>query len=179
MRRSREALALHYLAGRQVGVVERFDTRRLVGHLASCARFYERHGLLLGPFSWELLPDRVAVGGDLGLGDVRLLMELITAKGEEWTLAAWEAGELENLLQANKLREQVERTHPELEALRPEVPRLNRVIAEEQKVTQWLIERDATLRRIEEGGWWRLRGRLQAPLRVAARIGALIRDRLG
>jgi glycosyltransferase involved in cell wall biosynthesis/GT2 family glycosyltransferase len=146
MRRSREALALHYLAGRQVGARERFDTRRLVGHLASCARFHERHGLLLGPFSWELLPDRVAVGGDLGLGDVRLLMELITAKGEDWTLAAWEAGELENLLQANKLREQVERTHPELEALRPEVPRLNRVIAEQHEATRWLIERDLTPR---------------------------------
>jgi glycosyltransferase involved in cell wall biosynthesis len=187
MSRSREALALHYLAGRQVGVVERFDARRLVGHLASCARFYESHGLLLGPFAWELLPDRVAANGDLGLGDIRLLMELITAKGEEWALAAWEAGELENLLAANKLREQVERTHPELEVLRPEVPRLNELVAkqrqalaEQHRAMEWLYEREATLRTIEAGGWWRLRGRLQVPLRMAQRLSRAIdfrRDR--
>jgi glycosyltransferase involved in cell wall biosynthesis len=170
LRRSREALVLHHLAGRQAGVPQPVDAGRLVSLLTACAHFYGRHGLLLGPWSWELLPDRVAADGDLGLGDVRLLMELITAKGQEWTLAAWNAGELENLLLANKRREQVERTHPELEVLRPEVPRLNQIVSEQQQAMAWLVERDATLRRIEAGGWWRLRGRLGSLLRPAQRL---------
>jgi|GEM_PF-1348921 len=177
LRRSREGLALHHLAGRLAGAPQPVDAARLVAQLVACARFYQLHGVLLGPWSWELLPDRVAVGGDLGLGDVRLLMELIAAKGEAWTLAAWRQGELENLLQANKLREQVERTHPELELFRSEVPRLNQLVDEQRETMSWLFEREATLRRIEAGGWWRLRGRLLSLLGRAQGLAELARRR--
>ena len=186
LRRSREALALHHLAGRQAGSPEVFDPARMVRRLVDCAHFYTRHGLLLGPFSWELLPDRVAADGDLGLGDIRLLMELIAAKGEDWSLAAWSAGELENLLQANKRREQLERTHPELELFRTEVPRLNKLANEQHRallaqpeILNWLYEREATLRRIEAGGWWRLRGLAQGPLRVLQGLRTQLRRRRG
>ena len=186
LRRSPEALALHQLAGRRAGAPEAFDVKRMIRHLAACARFYELHGLLLGPFSWDLLPDRVAADGDLGLGDIRLLMELITAKGTEWTLEAWNAGELENLLQANKRREQLERTHPELELFRTEVPRLNklaneqhRALLEQPQILNWLYEREETLRRIEAGGWWRLRGLAQGPLRALQGLRKQLRRRRG
>ncbi len=170
LRRSRDALALHHLAGRVPGAVQEISKERLVALLAACARFYEIHGLLIGPWSWELMPERAAGDGSLGLSEVRLLMELITAKGPDWTLAAWSAGELDGLVMANRRRVELERAEAELEQLRPEVARLNRLIFDERRKLDWVFERERTLQQIEAGGWWRLGRRLAPLLGSASRL---------
>jgi hypothetical protein len=56
-----------------------------------------------------------------------------------------------------------------------EIARLRQALAAQEESLEFLHERYQTLCRIEEGGWWRLRGRLLPLLRLAARLRAGIR----
>jgi hypothetical protein len=47
------------------------------------------------------------------------------------------------------------------------------VAPEQQALLDWLFERHHTLERVENGGWWRLRTRLQRPLALASRLRAM------
>jgi glycogen(starch) synthase len=51
-----------------------------------------------------------------------------------------------------------------------EIARLREAVAAQEETLAFLHERDETLRRIEQGGWWRLRSRLLPLLRLARRL---------
>jgi len=53
--------------------------------------------------------------------------------------------------------------------------RLRQAVAAQEATLAFLHERHETLRRVEEGGWWRLRGRLLPLLRLATRVRARVR----
>ena len=58
---------------------------------------------------------------------------------------------------------------PELEQARAELSRLHEAVAAQERTLEFLARRDDTLSRIEQGGWWRLRGRILPLLRLAAK----------
>ena len=113
--------------------------------LLDCARFYARHGTLLAPEVFDLVPE-------LSKDDVaaaKLLMELLLAKGTDWVFMQWSNGELDILLGAGRRVAERERANAE-------------VLAD----LAFFQTRHETLERIEAGGWWRLRGVLLPALRV-------------
>jgi glycosyltransferase involved in cell wall biosynthesis len=159
-RRSREALAVHNFEPRQYGGGSFRSRSATVGLVAACARFYERHGVLLGPALFQVVPE---LQRDDGVGDLaaaRLLMELVSAKGPEWMLAAWMKGDLGALLDRQ----------PEIAPLQAEVARLRQAVLSQDETLRFLHRRNETLHRIEQGGWWRLRGRIFPVLRLVTRL---------
>ncbi|PZR69019.1 MAG: hypothetical protein DLM63_02845 [Solirubrobacterales bacterium] len=171
-RRSREALARHYLVGHEPGS-GRFGRRAQVERLAACARFYARHGVLLGPWLFDELPELTAADGTRDLAGVRLLMEIILAKGVEWTEAAWLDGGLSGLISARRWRVELAQSHSELARLQGKLREREATLAQmqdelrEQVATlAWLSSRHETLGRVEQGGWWRLHGRVLPAIRL-------------
>lgn len=161
--RSLEALALHHIAPKYPSRSDFASRSRMVELLLSYARFYQLHGVLLGPWLFDHLPDLRGVDGSLDLAAARLLMELVTAKGADWTLMAWMNGDLEGLLGANvKLRA----AQAELEKAKAEATRLRAREAQNASTIAALDTRlnDATrrIRRIEESVTWQLFQRVRA-----------------
>ena len=120
-RRSREALAVHNFEARPYGGTTFAARSATVRMLAACARFHERHGVLLAPALFEIMPE--LSGGD-GLWDraaARLLMELITARGPDWMLAAWMDGELDVLLDERGGHPRRARIESELRELKDQI----------------------------------------------------------
>ena len=70
--------------------------------LQSYARFYARHGVLLGPWLFDHVPELRADDGSCDLAGARLLMELVIAKGPDWILMEWMNGDLDGLLCAER-----------------------------------------------------------------------------
>jgi hypothetical protein len=58
-----------------------------------------------------------------------------------------------------------------------ELERLREALAAQESSLEFLHERHLTLRRIEAGGWWRLRGRILPLLRIAGRLRSLRGER--
>jgi len=168
-RRSRDALALHRLTERPVFHTG-LETR--LARAAACARFYERHGVLLGPWLFDTVPELRAEDGSCDLAGARLLMELISRNGPEWTLSAWQDGQLWGLLGAHRLKARLRTASAEL-------ARAHEAARSREETFAWLYERHLTLRRVEQGGWWRLRGRVLPLIRVAQRLRALTRAQPG
>ncbi|MEO6859230.1 MAG: glycosyltransferase [Solirubrobacteraceae bacterium] len=155
-RRSREAVAVHHFEPRPYGG-ESFRARSgTVGLVAACARFYERHGVLLGPALFQVVPELQRDDGVCDLAAARLLMELVSAKGPEWMLAAWMNGDLAALLDR----------HPEIAPLQAELAWLRQVVLSQEETLRFLHTRNETLDRIEQGGWWRLRAHIVPVLRL-------------
>jgi GT2 family glycosyltransferase len=148
-RRSREARAVHHFAYKHQAAPD-FAARSLAVDLIQAqARFYERHGLLLGAALFDLVPHLRDSEGIPDVVAARLLMELVLAKGTDWLFMAWMSGDLDPLLGGSRL---------ELK------------LAEHAERVHFLQERHATLERVESGGWWRLRGRLLPALRIYSRL---------
>lgn len=155
--RSREALALHHIVPKHAPGTDFASRSRMVELLLSYARFYELHGVLLGPWLFDHLPDLRGADGSLDLASGRLLMELVTAKGADWTLMQWMNGDLDGLLGANvKLRA----LETEVEKANAEATRLRAREAQNASTIAVLDSRlnDATrrIRRIEESVTWQL-----------------------
>ena len=74
-------------------------------------------------------------------------------------------------------RRQVDLQAPENapELSHAEIARLREAIASQEETMTFLHGRHETLCRVEQGGWWRLRGRLLPVLRLAGRLRALAR----
>jgi exopolysaccharide biosynthesis predicted pyruvyltransferase EpsI len=113
--------------------------------LLDCARFYARHGTLLTPEVFDLVPE---LSSD-DAAAAKLLMELLLAKGTDWVFMQWSNGELDVLLGASGRAAERERANAKLLA-----------------DLAFFQMRHETLERIEAGGWWRLRGVLQPALRL-------------
>jgi hypothetical protein len=157
-RRSLEAVAVHHLLERKLGGTSAEERAFTVGLLSSHARFYERHGVLLGPCLFDVVPEFCGDDGSVDTAGARLLLELVSSKGPEWVLTAWIKGDLSSLVGSTR-RER---------ALEAEVTRLRQAVAAQEKALVFLRERHETLDRVERGGWWQLRGRLLPLLRAAS-----------
>lgn len=157
-RRSREALTVHRLTDRGRHDMSARARSFAVGQLTGCARFYELHGLLLGPWLFHTVPELCASDGSCDLPGARVLMELIAAKGPGWTLAAWNDGRLWGVLNAHRIETQLKESETAL--------------ARAGEQLAYLQERDLTLCRIEQGGWWRLHGRVLPLIGAAQRLRA-------
>ncbi len=79
-RRCRQALAIHHLGRRQLGERTPEGRALTVRMLTAHARFYERHGLLLAPWLFDVVPELRAADGTCDLASARLLLEIFTAK---------------------------------------------------------------------------------------------------
>ena len=67
---------------------------------------------------------------------------------------------------------------PELEQAHAELSRLHEAVAAQERTLEFLSRRDDTLSRIEQGGWWRLRGRILPLLRVATWVRCRVKRHL-
>jgi GT2 family glycosyltransferase/glycosyltransferase involved in cell wall biosynthesis len=101
-RRSREALVLHHLERKHVPGADFASRSAMADLLAAYARFYQLHVRLLGPWLFDHVPELRASDGSCDLAAARLLMELVLAKGTDWTFMAWMNGELDGLLGARR-----------------------------------------------------------------------------
>ena len=70
--------------------------------MGSYARFYQRHGLLLGPWLFDHVSELRATDGTCDLAAARLLLELTLAKGGDWVFMSWMNGDLSGLLSARQ-----------------------------------------------------------------------------
>jgi GT2 family glycosyltransferase len=189
-RRCREALVLHrhdYGAARPPSsrLVQRYE---IVERLAAHAHFFHAHGVLLDVDLRLAIPELCRPDGAIDLPAARLLMELISARGVDWTVMEWMNGGLRPLLDGahaesaqrgeritellaeNAAREaQIGQLEGHVTALTDRFRTLEREQAESRELVAWLQNRHLTLRKVEAGGWWRLRSYLLPLLRVAAR----------
>jgi glycosyltransferase involved in cell wall biosynthesis len=158
-RRSLEATAVHGFPF-EFPADGAFVTRSLaVERLLDHARFFERHGTLLASV-FDFVPELRDADGHCDVPAAQILMELLLAKGSDWTLMEWMNCNLDGLLGAGRrFAAQAARTS-----------HLERQIAAQREILPYLHERHATLQRIEDGGWWRLRQHLLPALRAYWRL---------
>jgi hypothetical protein len=123
LRRRVEALGLHHQQekGRRgsglVGIGE------VLPFLAAMARFHQLHGRVLD-LLFGLVPELTWASGQRDVAAARLLLDLIAARGTDWTLLNWLNGGLAPLFQAAaqaELRRALEASRAELEASRAEL----------------------------------------------------------
>jgi hypothetical protein len=153
-----------------------FGARAQVVHLlAACARFYDRHGLLMAPWVCDLTPEFRAQDGSFDNAGARLLMELIIAHGQDWVLERWTGRELDGLLSAHRRDVELRLAEERLGQAQRENLRLGQAVRAQEETLDFLHARHETLRRVEEGGWWRLRGYVLPALQLAARVDRRLR----
>ena len=176
-RRCREALAIHHLAPKQLGQTSSEGRALTVQLLTAHARFYERHGVLLTPWLFDVVPELRSEDGSCDLSAARLLLELVSAKGADWTVSAWIDGSLAPLLDGPSQRLELRRANDAMHGAwldgaqwKAEVQRLRETVATQEQTLAFLHQRHETLTAIEQGGWWRLRARLLPLLRLSQRL---------
>lgn len=153
LRRVREARAIHHFDGRHRPGVDFATRSAAVELLRSHARFYERHGLVLGTELFDLVPELRDHEGTRNVPAARLLMELLIARGSDWVLMQWMDGDLDALLGASRRLAQMQRD-----------------AEHQQRLIDYLFGRHHMLERIERGGWWQLRERALPLLRSYRRL---------
>jgi GT2 family glycosyltransferase len=120
LRRAVEALGLHHQrekGRRGSGLVGIGDA---LPFLAAMARFYQLHGRVLDVL-FGFVPELTSPSGQRDVGAARLLLDLIAARGVDWTLLNWLNGGLAPLFQAgprDELRRALEASRAELQATR-------------------------------------------------------------
>lgn len=117
-------------------------TRALPAH----AKFFKLHDRILAEPLLEIVPELRKPDGALNTKAAKLLLELVSARGADWTLMEWMNGNLDPLLQWRPVEEEPELSDTQRERF------------------EWLEQRNERLAGIENGGWWQLRERL-SPLR--------------
>jgi GT2 family glycosyltransferase len=179
-RRCREAVVTHHFEARDYATlfVRRSD---VVERLAAYAHFLERHGRLMDVDLAALVPELRNDDGTPDREAMRLLLGLVAANGTDWLLAEWYGGGLAPLFERNAARARVTELASERDAA-TELAEAERTRAEEAAART--AEADARtrelaadvdllneeLRKIQDGGWWRLRSRLLPVIRVASRL---------
>ena len=158
-RRSREALVVHPVNPKHVPAADFATRSRMVELLASYARFYESHGRLLGPWLFDHVPELRAEDGSLDLPAARLLMELVRAKGADWTLMSWMNGDLEGLLTANRRLVRLEVAEAALGREKVMVEQLRARAGQDAATIARLDER---VQRVERSVTWQLFERVRA-----------------
>jgi len=95
------------------------------------ARFHQIHGRVLD-LLFGFVPELTSPGGQRDVVAARLLLDLIAARGADWTLLRWLDGGLAPLFQAgprDELRRQLEATRAELASSRAEAMALRADLA--------------------------------------------------
>src|SRR5207248_798299 len=115
-RRSREAIAVHRTQGQPADGSAFAIRSRAIELLGAQARFYERHGVLLGPYAHQLMPQLHDGRSEPDVQAARVLMELLLAKGTAWTLMQWINGGLDALFSPTLERRALRLKLAELEA---------------------------------------------------------------
>lgn len=118
-----------------------------VRSLPAHAKFLADHNLLVADALLDLVPELRDPDGRLDAQAATLLLAVVEARGTDWTLMEWMNGGLDLLLDRPVYGE------PEL-------------TEEQRQHIAWLEARNESLTGIENGGWWKLRGRL---LRIVGR----------
>jgi GT2 family glycosyltransferase len=166
-RRSLEARAVHHFTEKHRPGVDFASRSVAVELLAAHAHFYARHAKILDLALFDLVPELRDAHGVPDLGAARLLLELVSAKGADWTFMAWMNGDLEPLiLRGRQLTALADENSEQADKLAED----QRVLSEHQELFAFLFERHETLERVEAGGWWRLRGRLMPLVAAASRL---------
>ena len=157
LRRAVEALGLHHQqekGRRGSGLVGIGDA---LPFLAAMARFYQLHGRILDVL-FGFVPELTSPGGQRDVAAARLLLDLIAARGIDWTLLHWLDGGLAPLFQAgprDELRRALEATRAELAASRAEAMALRGDLA---GAGERLGQRDRQLAAIHGSRLWRAAG---------------------
>lgn len=121
---------------------------QIVGQLPAHATFMAEHDRLLGERLGELIPELQLPSGEVNPSAARLVLDRVAAGGIHATLINWMNGDLV----------------PSIEGPISDSERKSQ--AEFREHVNWLELRNESLIGIENGTWWRLRGKL-APLRRA------------
>lgn len=178
-RRSREALVFRQMMPSPPPDSSWTASVHRIELLSAAAHFYQRHGALVAPAVLDLLPEMRTADGTYDFGSARTLMELVAAKGPEWTAGAWTRGDLGALLcghsQARRAKaqlQQLDRALAELADAQTERAELWSALAAQEATLEYFRMREAILCMIEQGGWWRLRGRV---LPLIKAVGAVRR----
>lgn len=173
-RRSREAVAVHHLTPRLRPGRDFVARSAAIDLLRGHARFYERHRLLLGIGLSQLVPELCDAGGEWDQPAARLLMELVLAKGGDWVFMEWINGGLDvllraraRLIEAGVKQEELERRLAWAES---DLAAQRQAIAAQDEHVAALLIRHGQLVAIEQGGWWRLRGRMQPAVTLYRRV---------
>lgn len=127
-----------------------FVSRRLAAsQLGGHAEFMARHGRLFADRLAQLVPELKSLEGEFDVPAARLLLDLVAARGPEWTLMNWMNGGLDPIFAGV-------------------IAGSPAAVKSEREELAWLKLRNEALVGIENGSWWRLRNRLQ-PLRKLLR----------
>ena len=181
LRRSREALALHHVGVRHPLGPSPPGRRQAVELLVAAAHFLRRHGLVLAPGVFQVVPE--LEGDELA---ARVLLDLVDRAGPAWVLENWLRGGLDGFFADTALRALTPRRADlaELHARHQELcdanaqlhrdhalvlqreGRLRDALEAQDEALSALARRDETLAQIEQGGWWRLRAQLLPLLRL-------------
>ena len=165
--RSREALVLHHLAPKHSAGADFTARCEIVRLLQNYAHFFDRHGVLLGPWLFDHVSQLRAQDGSCDLPSARLLMELVSAKGPDWILMEWMNGDLEGLLSAGErlVKQQesescAEQWRVQAELLATETQRFrSRAVHDAQTISSLDAQLNATssrIRAIEGSVTWQL-----------------------
>jgi hypothetical protein len=119
--------------------------------LPAHAEFFSLHGRLLRAHLLDLVPELADRDGRLKSSAAKLLLNLVSARGPEWTLMEWMNGGLDPLLQWQPVEEEPELSEAQRER------------------SEWLEARNERLVGIENGGWWKLRERLRPLMKLVGR----------
>jgi glycosyltransferase involved in cell wall biosynthesis len=178
-RRSREAIAVHHQRPQVLGERTRTGRELTVALLTAHARFFERHGRLLCPWLFDVVPELRDEQGTCDLPAARLMLELVNSLGPDWLSIACADGRLTPMLERPALRDQLRRYETSLRQSQSrgaqweaEIARLRQALVAQDEALAFLHTRHETLTRVEEGGWWRLRGHVLPLLRVVGRLRA-------
>jgi GT2 family glycosyltransferase len=187
LRRCREAIVVQEAVDDTVWSHGFLRATEVAGRLAGHAAFLRRHGLVLEDELARLVPE-LRRDGTLDVAAARLLLELVAARGAEWLAGVWQDGGLDPLFDGGEARAgrhaaEMEQLTDALVAERHRVAALEDAAATASEHTAdlrtWVADLEAqrdellgriafldhkaaTLAAIEEGRWWRLRGRLLA-----------------
>lgn len=171
-RRCREALSLHHLAGKRTWEPEFVRRAHAVGRLAAHAHFLRVHGVLLQMDLGVLVPELACPDGSQDLAATRLLLELVDARGVDWTLARWTAGDLAPLFDTG--RAQALAAAERLEAERDVWRRRAQTLEEERDA---LVDRVVAAAGAHEQLSGELAGAAQEHGRLLEALEAAARDR--
>ncbi len=119
---------------------------QIVGQLPAHAAFFTEHGRVLGERLAELIPELRLPSGEVNYSATRVVLDRVMAGGIHSTLIDWMNGDLVPLVE-EPISDSERKRHAEI-----------------HERVEWLELRNESLIGIENGTWWRLRGKL-APLR--------------
>lgn len=135
-----------------------FTARREAAlQLPALSDLYARTDLVLTDRLALLVPELQSESGEIDLDAARLLLSAVAEHGAAWVLMEWVNGGLAPLLGLAD-------DHPAI---------VDAAAAAEQRrdYVNWLEQRNEMLSGIENGGWWKLRERVQPILKLARRGG--------